>query len=159
MEYFLDYLLFSAKLVTVIALLALPLLLAATLRRDRRAPAVPLRLTRLNDRLRDTALALDETLLPPKVYKQRVKAARKADKARAARSEEETAGRSFVCEFTGDLRASAVVELAEAVTGILAVARSGDEVIVALESAGGTIHGYGLAASQLSRIRRAGLRL
>ena len=36
---------------------------------------------------------------------------------------------------------------------ILSVAKAEDEVLLVLESGGGTIHGYGLAASQLNRIK------
>ncbi|MFX8685052.1 S49 family peptidase, partial [Acinetobacter baumannii] len=49
--------------------------------------------------------------------------------------------------------------LREEISAILQVANDGDEVVLRLESAGGTVHGYGLAASQLRRIRDRGLRL
>ncbi|WP_241630751.1 S49 family peptidase, partial [Rosenbergiella nectarea] len=45
------------------------------------------------------------------------------------------------------------------VSAILSVAKTGDEVLLKLESPGGVVHGYGLAASQLQRIRDQGLRL
>lgn len=61
--------------------------------------------------------------------------------------------RVFVINFHGDIIASAVASLREEVTAILSVAEPRDEVLVRLESSGGVVHGYGLAASQLVRIK------
>lgn len=160
MEYLYDYAAFTARLLTVIAALALPLLLAAALFRGRRREGaeVSLSVRRLNDHLREMRLAMNAALSDPKTARRAAKQARKADE-RARRDGSGEAGRVFVCRFTGDLRASAVASLREEITAILAVARPGDEVAVVLESAGGTIHGYGLAASQLARVRGAGIAL
>ena len=67
--------------------------------------------------------------------------------------------RVFVLDFHGDLRAMAVTTLREEVTAVLAVAKPQDEVLVRLESPGGVVHGYGLAASQLARLREGGVKL
>jgi serine protease SohB len=64
-----------------------------------------------------------------------------------------------VLDFQGDLRASEVDPLREEITAALARARPGDEIVVRLESAGGMVHSYGLAASQLDRIAKAGIHL
>lgn len=60
--------------------------------------------------------------------------------------------RVFVLDFEGDIRASQVASLREEVTAILSLATVSDEVVVRLESPGGMVHSYGLAASQLKRI-------
>lgn len=65
----------------------------------------------------------------------------------------------YVLDFDGDIKASDVDKMRNEITAILAVANAGDEVILRLESAGGMVHSYGLAASQLARIRAAGLPL
>ncbi len=44
--------------------------------------------------------------------------------------------------------------LREEVTAVLAVATAEDEVLLRLESGGGVVHGYGLAASQLDRLKQ-----
>jgi serine protease SohB len=67
--------------------------------------------------------------------------------------------RIFVVNFQGDIMASAVASLREEVTAILSVADLQDEVLVRLESTGGIVHGYGLAASQLVRIKDQGIAL
>lgn len=66
----------------------------------------------------------------------------------------------FVLDFKGDIQASAVENLREEITLILATAKAGrDRVVVRLESRGGMVHGYGLAAAQLVRLRDAGFHL
>ncbi|TPW15801.1 MAG: periplasmic protease [Halothiobacillaceae bacterium] len=67
--------------------------------------------------------------------------------------------RVFVLTFNGDIKASAATALAEEITAILTVAQPTDEVVVRLYSAGGLVHAYGLAASQLQRIRKRNIPL
>lgn len=71
----------------------------------------------------------------------------------------ETKKRIFVLNFYGDIRASNVVTLREEITALLTIANKDDEVLVRLESSGGMVHSYGLAASQLQRIKGANVRL
>lgn len=65
----------------------------------------------------------------------------------------------FVTNFPGDVTASQLNELREEVTGILRAAQPNDEVLLILQSGGGTVTGYGLAAGQLQRIKQKGLKL
>ena len=66
----------------------------------------------------------------------------------------------YVLDFKGDMAASAVENLREEITLILATAKAGrDRVVLRLESPGGMVHGYGLAAAQLVRLRDAGFNL
>lgn len=67
--------------------------------------------------------------------------------------------RLFVTHFWGDLFASTVSALRKEVTAIVCNAEPGDEVMVVLQSGGGTVTGYGLVAAQLLRIKEAGLKL
>lgn len=85
-----------------------------------------------------------------------------ADTAEEAEEEElERKPRVFVLNFLGDMEASSVHCLREEITAVLSVAEQDaqDEVILRLESPGGLVHSYGHAASQLQRIRDAGLPL
>lgn len=158
MNFLADYLPFAAKAVTIALLALLPLVLLLLVLRQARGRRDELRLTvrKLNDRLLDSRLAMEAAMLSDKAFKARVKDAHKRHKAEP---QDGSRRRLFVCEFDGDLRADAVSSLREELTAILQVARPQDEVAVVLESAGGTIHGYGLAASQLQRVRDHGLRL
>jgi serine protease SohB len=64
-----------------------------------------------------------------------------------------------VLDFDGNIRASAVERLREEISAVVQVARPEDEVLLRLESQGGMVHTYGLAASQLRRPKSAGIRL
>lgn len=63
--------------------------------------------------------------------------------------------RLFVLEFEGDIKASQVEQLRKEITAVLAIAATGDEVLLKLDSPGGAVNAYGLAASQLERLRQA----
>ena len=65
----------------------------------------------------------------------------------------------FVIDFKGDIKASEVESLREEVSAILSIATAKDEVLIRIESPGGSVNGYGLAASQLQRIRDQGIPL
>lgn len=61
----------------------------------------------------------------------------------------------LVLNFNGDMMASSVSKLREEVTAILLSAKPsrGDRVVLRLNSPGGTVSGYGLAAAQLTRLK------
>lgn len=67
--------------------------------------------------------------------------------------------RIYILDFDGDIKASSVAHLREEISAIISTASMGDEVVVRLESGGGQVTGYGLAAAQLERIKNAGLTL
>ncbi len=109
-------------------------------------------------------LAKERAKLDKKAEKERVK----ADKARAKdviKAAEKTGDitserpRTFVLSFEGDMMASQVEALREEISAVLPNAQACDEVLLRLESPGGVVHGYGLAASQLSRVKDAGVKL
>ena len=72
---------------------------------------------------------------------------------------EEHKSRIFVLNFDGDVEASAVESLREEISAVISAAEEGDKVLLRLESPGGMVHAYGLAASQLTRIKDANLEL
>lgn len=65
----------------------------------------------------------------------------------------------FVLGFEGDLEASKVERLKHEISAVLTQASEKDEVVVKVESPGGVVHSYGYAASQLMRVRKAGIKL
>lgn len=104
------------------------------------------------DAMRD---AINDRLVDKKARKALARARRKEAKAAAKSGAARAAGkRVYVLAFKGDLRASAVKKLAMEIDAVAMVARpETDEVVLRLESAGGTVTGYGLAAAQLMRLR------
>ncbi len=160
MEFVLQYGLFVAKTVTIVAAVGVLVVFAASLSRRGRQPD-RLQVTRLNDRYQNLKQVLEASILPRRSFKAGEKARRQERKALKKRSAEE-AGRSrrvFVINFRGDIRASAVAALREEITALLTIARPEDEVVLRLENAGGLVHDHGLAASQLERIRSRGIPL
>ena len=65
----------------------------------------------------------------------------------------------FVADFPGDVSASQVETLREEVTAIIRSSKPGDEALLILQSGGGTVTGYGLAAAQLQRFKANGIKL
>lgn len=80
--------------------------------------------------------------------------------SKEARARKKNNQKVYLLDFKGDMAASAVENLREEITLILSTAKAGrDRVILRLESPGGMVHGYGLAAAQLVRLRDAGFNL
>ncbi|MGZ3769597.1 MAG: protease SohB [Bdellovibrio sp.] len=90
-----------------------------------------------------------------KELKKKLKEERKAHETQSRGHEKKI----FVVDFEGDVKATAVENLREEITAILTTATPEDEVVVRVESPGGVVHGYGLAASQLLRVREHGIQL
>ena len=91
--------------------------------------------------------------------KRLAKKAKKALKDKARSKDGHKDKRVFVLDFDGDLKASGVKHLREEISTLISAANKGDEVVVRLESGGGLVHGYGLAAAQLVRLKESGLTL
>lgn len=159
MEFVQDYGLFLAKTVTlVVALLVSVAVLAGLVGRGREHRRERLEVRRLNERYEEMAHSLRRQLAQgKKARKQLEKTLKQQRKARDKSGGERR--RVFVLDFHGDIKASHVDNLREEVTAVLNVAEAEDEVVVRVESPGGLVHGYGLAASQLARIRARGIPL
>ena len=155
-----QYGLFLAKTLTLVGALLVLVAGLLALRRSGRQPAGRLEIRNVNARLRDLGDSLQAELLPSAEFKKRTAERRKAGKRERRQNKNAPArARVFVLDFDGDLQASAVTSLREEVSAVLQVARDGDEVLLRLESGGGLVHAYGLAASQLVRLRQRQLRL
>ncbi|ELY3543768.1 protease SohB [Cronobacter turicensis] len=157
-----EYGLFLAKIVTVVVAIVIVIALIANLTQRKKAQRGELRVTRLGEEYKEMKEEVATALLDPHQHKQwhknqkkKNKQEAKAAKARAKRGEAAPAGKPtlYVLDFKGSIDAHEVTALREEVTAVLAVAKPADEVLLRLESPGGVVHGYGLAASQLQRLR------
>jgi len=158
MEFLSEYGLFLAKTVTLVVAVLIVVGGIVMLLRRGDGPAEGrgrLQVRHLNETYDTMALTLKEATLPKKAFKQY----QKAEKAREKQREKAERRRVFVLNFHGDIRAAAVASLREEVTALLTVVKPEDEVVLRLESAGGLVHSYGLAAAQLLRIRERQVRL
>ena len=150
-EFFLDYGLFLAKTLTVVAAAVFIIGAAAAASRKTR-DAGGLTVRNLNDRYRELADSLRKHVLPKREYKSVSKAAKAQRKSRE-KGTGERRQRLYVLDFHGDIKATAVANLRHEVSAVLSVAESGDEVLLRLENYGGLVHEHGLAASQLLRLQ------
>ncbi|GAA0571116.1 protease SohB [Halomonas salifodinae] len=142
-----------------VALLGLVVVVAVALLtrlRESGAERTRLRIEELNDRSRRRRRLLQLASSVPGERKGLLKRFRRDDK-RQRKASETPMPRCWVLDFQGDLKASRTSRFAEEISALLAVAEPEDEVVIRLESAGGLVHAYGLAAAQLDRLREAGL--
>ncbi|WP_263079284.1 protease SohB [Endozoicomonas sp. Mp262] len=159
MEYIAEFALFFAKTITLIGgLLAAVLVVTAVGQKTRKLHKGHLEVTKLNEHFQQLKESLQHALLDKEALKKLSKdEKKKAKKEKGAVTEPKS--RVFVIDFHGDIKASGVKSLREEVTAVLSMAQPDDEVVIRLESAGGMVHSYGLASSQLCRIRSKGIRL
>jgi serine protease SohB len=156
-----EYGLFLAKIATVVVAIAVIAILIVNLTQRKRQRG-ELRVTRLSEQYKEMQEEMSVALLDEqqqklwhKAQKKKAKLEAKEAKAKAKRGESTSTSkpRIFVLDFKGSMDAHEVGALREEITAVLTIAKAEDRVVVRLESPGGVVHGYGLAASQLQRLR------
>jgi serine protease SohB len=189
LEFIYDFGLFLLKSITIVAAILIVIGgIVSSSQRGKTAKSKgqaqgSIKLTNLSDRYKDMVFDLQQDLLTKFETKELIKAEKKADKIKTkeekvkakalknslskdkqdvdklAENAEDSHKHLFVLNFNGDMRASAVNSLREEISAIIAIAGKQDEVLLRLESPGGMVHGYGLAASQLQRLRNKNINL
>lgn len=178
MQFLAEYGLFLAKAITIVATILIVVGgIISLAMRQKKSSEKRLEITHLNPRYEEmekhiAVVALTELGLKQKIKvdkkkaKQLAKAEKKADKLakketkkEADKTDEAVKKRVFVLDFDGDIKATDVENMRQEISALLTIASPQDEVLVRLESGGGTVHGYGLAASQLQRIRERDISL
>ncbi len=181
MEFLIEYGMFLAKAATiVVAIVFVVGMIAASSGKGKKAGKKgKLKVTQINDHLEEMRDVLRECVLDAeelkaltkeekKRHKEEAKA-KKASRKLASKNkpsdvteldaEEGRRKRVFVINFKGNMAADAVESLREEITAVLSMATVSDEVILRLESPGGMVHAYGLASSQLLRIKNKKIHL
>ncbi|GAB5414375.1 MAG: protease SohB [Congregibacter sp.] len=173
MDFLSEYGLFLAQAITIVAAIGLVILLVAAVgQRQRQDGGGHVDIHKLNDRYKDLREALRDATADPALAKEIRKSERKAEKKKHKEKAKDAKQRLkqgevlsddqprlYVLDFDGDIRASAVDQLREEISLLLHEIREQDEVLLRLESGGGLVHSYGLAASQLQRLRAKGVKL
>lgn len=136
MEFLSEYGMFLLKSVTLVVAF---LVLMGGIFSLGRKPKPKLEITSLNEQYEHIQTLMNKEILDKKPGKKK--------------KNKEKQPTLYVIDFSGDIKASQVEQLREEVTSILCIAKPEDEVLVRLDSPGGAVNGYGLAASQLQRIR------
>lgn len=152
-----EYGLFLAKTLTlVLAILLIAGGIAFIASRSRDVNRDHLDIKKVNEKYEEMSDTLKAATLPKEELKREIKNEKRQKKA-ASKLGGDTEGlrrkRIFVLHFDGDIKASPLASLREEITALLTVATPDDEVFVCLQSGGGLVHAYGLAASQLMRIK------
>ena len=158
-EFFFNYGLFLAKTVTiVVAIVTVILFIFIMAGRKQAGKSESFEVKKLNNKYDDMAMTMNASMLQKDGLKKYLKEEKEKLKGIHKKGEGQRK-RIYVLNFQGDIRASAVSSLREEITAILMVATEYDEVFMRLESGGGVVHGYGLAASQLMRLRERNIPL
>jgi serine protease SohB len=155
MAFWLDIAAFLIRALIIVAAIGGLAVLIARLARSGEAKDKEIRVKSLNERYDDMRDAMDGALLEKKERKALARTRKKEAKAQArARRGQEPGKRIYVLSFKGDLRASAVKRLGSEIDAVLIAARpQTDEAVIRIESPGGTVTGYGLAAAEILRLR------
>lgn len=150
---------FTAKAIIIIALLLIFVaIFIGLIARGKDKNRDRISIKNLNDQYADTRENLLSNILSKKEFKKFLKEKKISEKN--SNSDDKSSQKNiYVLNFNGDIKASAVTALREEITAILTIATPKDEVVVRLESAGGMVHAYGLAAAQLLRIRQNNIQL
>lgn len=155
-EFLFEYAEFLAKVVTgLIAFGVVIAMLSSRGGRPKNRDGV-LKVRSLNDFYKKLHATVEQAIVSKSAWKALKKAESKAKKIADKSTDKK---RVYVLDFTGDVQASALSSLRHEVTAVLGHATAKDEVVVRLESPGGGVSAYGLASSQLVRIRDAGIPL
>ena len=159
-DFLTEYGMFLAKSATLVLLFLLAFSgLLYLYSRTKSVRSEHLEVKNLNQKYENMSLALKAATLSKKAFKQELKTLKIRHKQEQKASVDTERKRVYVLNFIGDVRASEVSSLRESITAILTVTKPSDEVVVLLQSSGGTVHDYGLAASQLKRVRDQGVKL
>ncbi|MDN3651564.1 protease SohB [Thalassotalea ponticola] len=159
MEFLYEYGLFFAKVITfVIAIIAIIAAIAGAAQKQKHKKG-ELEIDDLSKSYQDVEDHMLESLLTKDELKQREKDLKKQLKQEKKQQKQDGDSQSgdsrlFVIDFKGSIDAREVESLREEISAVLTVASPTDEVLVRVESGGGMVHGYGLAASQLDRIKQ-----
>ena len=168
MNWFSQYSLFLAETATVVIAILVVLIFILSQRRKSSTIAGRLSVKDISqeyEQVKDDMLMSSMDEVEAKQFNKELKKQKKLEKKQAKQaakkkdSSDENAKSSdakpklFVLSFNGSMDAHEVEELRQEITAVLAIIKPEDQVVVKLESPGGVVHGYGLAASQLLRFR------
>jgi serine protease SohB len=156
MHFLANYGLFLLKVITIVlAILAVIVGIFAMAGKGKVKHKDKLEIKKLNDKYKNYKHTLQEATLDKHALKQSLKQENEEAKEHAKQIRK----KMYVINFHGDIKASAVKNLREEITSILEIATPKDEVVINIESSGGMVHTYGLAASQLVRVRQKNIPL
>jgi len=151
LNFLIEYGLFLAQAVTIVVAIVVVLVAIIGLSTKPRAEHGHLDVVNISEGIADSVDEIKQIILSKDQYKALTKANKKAKKQQKS-DDEVQQHNAYVIDFNGSMDAHQVEGLRREISAVIQIASKDDEVIVRLESPGGVVHGYGLAASQLKRI-------
>jgi len=157
MEFLYEYSLFLAKALTILFVVAVLLaMLSALIARGRSHQEDQLEVKHLNERYRTMENILRHEILGRRNARKQERALKRVRGRTRAEGSSADDPRVFVLRFHGDIRGTRVDNLREEISAILTLARPAlDRVVICIDSGGGIVPAYGLAAAQLARLRES----
>ena len=162
MEYLYQYGLFVAQAITVVIVFAAIIgLIVGAAAKGKSSNKGELYVDNISEEIEDTIVDLKRSLLNKddlKAFDKNLKKELKKEVKKDSKNkdkEDEKRPNMFVVSFDGGVYANEVESLREEISAIISIAQPGDKVLIKLESPGGVVHGYGLASSQIARLRNA----
>lgn len=152
-----NYGLFLSKVATIVIAIIVVVVVIIALASKGKSAKQKLKIKKLNKRLEEYQKVLNNEVLNKHTLKALTKTEKK--EAKSAKKEKNERSRVFVIHFNGDIKASETASLREEITAVLTIAEPKDEVVVCVESPGGIVPSYGLATSQLKRLRNHNISL
>tara|TARA_B100001093_G_scaffold356938_1_gene341536 strand:+ start:4629 stop:5645 length:1017 start_codon:yes stop_codon:yes gene_type:complete len=152
----LAYLFFLAKVATLVIAIVITLAsIFAISSKGKKKSFGKITIKKLNTQFKETKDLIAENTLSKKALKQLKKnSTQKKRKKNHASSDK---SRLFIVNFNGDLNANETTSLREIITAIILSAKTDDRVLIKLDSGGGLVNSYGLASSQIQRLREANI--
>ena len=168
-DIFVGYGVFILEVITLLLVVAAVVAMIIAMKQKKAHLHGELVITDLSKEFEENSKILSNFHLSEEELKEAEKAEKKAEKAKAKAlkaqhkkgedTESERKPSLYVLHFKGDISASETAALREEISAIVQVAKPNDEVLLCLESPGGVVHGYGLAASQLMRLKQHNIKL
>ena len=156
MEILLDYLIFLLKVITVALAVTIPLLMIIGSSKGKSLPKGKLSITNLSDKYEEMGNSVKGSILQPKELK---KFNKESAKKKKKKEKDEVDESIFVLNFKGDIQATEVEKLKQEINAILLADTECSEVVVKVESGGGSAYAYGLCAAELKRLVDNGINL
>jgi serine protease SohB len=152
MEFIIQYGVFLLKVVTIVIAILLPVLMIINSSKGKSAgDKGHLQIKNLSDQFESMGNALQGALMDGKTFKKFRK-----DLDKKKKKEDKTPAKDqqsiFVLNFNGDIQASEVDKLKHEINAILLSETKCKEVVLKVESGGGSAYAYGLCAAELKRL-------
>lgn len=150
MDLLVAYGFFLLKVITVLLVILIPILMISSSTKHRKeTDKGRIIVKNLSDKLEEIGVTLKSAEMDPKAYKSFLKERNKKKKKENKGKPKEIV---YVLDFKGDIQASAVDKLKQEINAIIASQVKCKEVVIKVESGGGSAYAYGLCAAELKRL-------